>query len=89
MLALRSSVISEEPETLQQEYVSAVQHHELFGMHFFHIKKVNDVEAIAALPTSMVTAFNSDGLHFYNLTFNSDGPPSHINYSCPVYTYIS
>jgi hypothetical protein len=64
VLALRSSVISEEPETLQQEYVSAVQHHELFGTHFFHVKKVNDVEAIAALPTSMIAAFNSDGLHF-------------------------
>ena len=64
VLALRSSVISEEPETLQQEYVSTVQHHELFGTHFFHVKKVNDVEAIAALPTSMIAAFNSDGLHF-------------------------
>jgi len=64
VLALRSSVISEEPETLQQEYVSAVQHHELFGTHFFHVKKVNDVEAISTLPTSMIAAFNSDGLHF-------------------------
>lgn len=64
ILALRSSVVNEEPETLQPEYVNAVQHHELFGTHFFHVKKVNDVDAIASLPTKMIAAFNSDGLHF-------------------------
>jgi len=64
ILALRDSVIAEEPESLQQEYVNAVQHHELFGTHFFHVKKVNDVDAISSLPQKMIAAFNSDGLHF-------------------------
>ena len=39
IFALRDAVISEEPESLQQEYVNAVQHR-LFGTHFFHVKKV-------------------------------------------------
>jgi hypothetical protein len=30
----------------------------------FRVKKVNDVEAISNLPTSMIADFNSDGLHF-------------------------
>ena len=41
-----------------------MQHHDLFGTHFFHVKKVNDVDASAALPEVLIAAFNSDGLHF-------------------------
>jgi len=64
ILAKRSSVIDQDADGLQAQVVERVREHELYGTHFFHVKKVNDVEAISNLPTSMIAAFNSDGLHF-------------------------
>ena len=44
--------------------MNEIKDHELYGTHFFHVKKVNDVEAISHLPSALIAAFNSDGLHF-------------------------
>jgi hypothetical protein len=64
ILAKRNAVINEDPDGLQANYVDAVKGHELYGTHFFHVKKVNEVEPVASLPANMIAAFNSDGLHF-------------------------
>jgi hypothetical protein len=51
ILAKRSSVIDEDADSLQTQVVDRVREHELYGTHFFHVKKANDVDAISKLPT--------------------------------------
>ena len=63
VLALRDYGESD-PDELQSQYVNAVSSNELYGTHFFHVRKVNDVDAISSLPTNLIAAFNSEGLHF-------------------------
>ena len=63
VLALRDYGESD-PDQLQDDYVASVSASELYGTHFFHVQKANDVEATASLPERLIAAFNSEGLHF-------------------------
>jgi len=60
----RDDAMEKTGEELQAEYVEEIRTHELYGTHFFHVKKVNNPLAVKELPDKVVAAFNSDGLHF-------------------------
>jgi myosin-7 len=60
----RDAAMEKSGEELQADYVEEIRQHELYGTHFFHVKKVNNPLAVKDLPDKVVAAFNSDGLHF-------------------------
>jgi hypothetical protein len=66
ILKAQANASMDDPDQMQLKYVERVQDHELYGSHFFHVKKANDPEAVGQLPELMVAMFNSDGLHFLN-----------------------
>jgi len=60
----RDAAMEKSGEELQASYVEEIRKHDLYGTHFFHVKKVNNPLAVKDLPDKVVAAFNSDGLHF-------------------------
>jgi hypothetical protein len=73
ILPRRSEFVERDPEDLQQRFLEIVHQSPYYGTHWFYVHKIepppNQVipQAIRRLPRDLILAYNSEGLHIFDM----------------------
>jgi len=74
ILQTRDSLVSSDPEDLQDQFLQIVQESPLYGTHWFYVYKVDTPPSVAvppavkSLPREIMLGFNAEGMHVYSLS---------------------
>lgn len=77
VLEHRDSLVFVEPDDLQERFLQIVQKSPAYGSHWFYAHKLEPQsyagipKAIQQLPSDLMLAFNSEGMHIYNFSRQS------------------
>jgi hypothetical protein len=72
ILQSREALVSSDPEDLQDQFLQIVQESPLYGMHWFHVYKVESPPSVAVprpvrqLPRELLLGFNYEGMQVFN-----------------------